>query len=520
MPDAPEAPAPSTRIIHAVFDYVHDRKTVLLAALAAVAVLALLADGVYVVKKEEQAVLTRFGKVVDPKILPGIHYALPFVERTHVRKVTRITRRGVGTRDETGKATFSILSGDANLFEADVALQYRIGDLKSYLYATVDPQAVLTLIVRERLIEIMGKHFIDLIFTTNRDVIQTVLFKNTSAYLKDNDIGIELLALNIVDVRPIEETVAAFRDVSDAIAEAIQSVSDANRRRERLLARSRGQAEAVVMNAKARARERQLQAESSAKIFSDLLVAYRSQPSSVTVTRYWQRMRNIFREATLSTVNPGNARSSIDINMVEGFVPGVGRAPMAAVAAASAARQNLAGARRTLSTVSERSGHGFENVDFDRFLMDGRFHASRGERHHLSTAKLRSLIFDDLSIFSHRHVAPTSRGRRTRSGTRNRWSNQTTVIPDDEDESPPAQPGHAKPAKEKPEKAAKTRSAGTGKTKPEQPAGMDGTGRNAGSSANVRENGWRSQVGLAGRSLYCCSCAPKPYRPQRRASLA
>ncbi len=465
MPDAPETLAPSTRIIHAVFDYMHDRKTALLAALAVVAVLALLADGVYVVKKEEQAVLTRFGKVVDPKVLPGIHYALPFVERPHVRKVTRITRRGVGTRDEAGKAAFSILSGDANLFEAEVALQYRIGNLKSYLYATVDPQAVLTLIVHERLIEIMGKHFIDLIFTTNRDIIQTLLFKDTSAYLKDHDIGIELLALNIVDLRPIEETVAAFRDVSDAIAEGIQSVSDANRRMEKLLARSRGQAQAVVMNAKARARERQLQAESSARIFADLLVAYRSQPSSVTVTRYWQRMRNIFRDATLSTVNPSNA-AAIDINMVEGFVPGVGRAPVAAVA--PSARQNLAGARRALSTVSEGGGHGFENVDSDRFLMDGRFHATRGERHHLSTAKLRSLIFDDLSIFSHRHVAPTSVAT---AAERNEKPlvNQTTVIPDEEDESRPTQPGHVKPAKEKSEKATKTQSARTTKAKADKP---------------------------------------------------
>ena len=481
MPDAPEAPAPSTRIIHAVFDYMRDRKTVVLAALAAVAVLAFLADGVYVVKKEEQAVLTRFGKVVDPEILPGIHYAFPFVERAHVRKVARITRRGVGTRDETGKAAFSILSGDANLFEADVALQYRIGNLKNYLYATADPQAVLTLVARERLIEIMGKHFIDLIFTTNRDIIQTRLFEDTTAYLKDNDIGIELLALNIVDVRPIEETVAAFRDVSDAIAEGIQSVSDANRRMERLLARSRGQAQAIVMNAKARARERRLQAESSAKVFSDLLGVYRSQPSSVTVTRYWQRMRNIFREATLSTVNPGDA-SSIDINMVEGFVPGVGRAPVAAVAAVAAApaKQNLAGARRTLSTVSEGSGHGFENVDSDRFLMDGRFHAARGERHHLSTAKLRSLIFDDLSIFGHRHVAPTSVAT---AADRNEKPlvERTTVIPDDEDESRPAQPGRVKPAKEKTGKAAKTQSAKTTKPKPEM---TDGAPRKTGPAAN------------------------------------
>ncbi len=480
MPDAPETPAPSTRVIHAVFDYVQDRKTALLAVLAAVAVLALLADGVYVVKKEEQAVLTRFGKVVDPKILPGIHYALPLVEQPHVRKVARITRRDVATRDESGKVSFSILSGDANLFEADVALQYRIGNLKNYLYATADPEAVLTLVVRERLIEIMGKHFIDLIFTTNRDVIQTRLLKNVSAYLKDNDIGIELLALNIVDLRPIKETVAAFRDVSDAIAEGIQSVSNANRRMEKLLARSRGQAVAVVMNAKARARERQLQAESSAKIFSDLLGAYRNQPSSVTVTRYWQRMRTIFRDATLSTVNPGDA-STIDINMVDGFVPGVGRGPAPAVASAPAGKRNLAGARRSLSTVSERGGHGFENVDADRFLMDGRFHSARGERHHLSTAKLRSLIFDDLSIFSHRHVAPTSVATAAEQNEAP-LVNRTTVIPDEEDENGPAQPGHAKPAKEK---ATKTQSANTRKAKPETPARTDGTGRKAGTAANA-----------------------------------
>lgn len=483
MPDAPQAPAPSTRIIHAVFDYTRDRKTALLAALAAVAVLALLADGVYVVKKEEQAVLTRFGKVVDPKILPGIHYALPFVERPHVRKVTRITRRGVGTRDETGKAAFSILSGDANLFEADVALQYRIGNLKSYLYATVDPQAILTLVVRERLIEIMGKHFIDLIFTTNRDIIQTFLFKETSTYLKDHDIGIELLALNIVDLRPIEETVDAFRDVSDAIAEGIQSVSDANRRMEKLLARSRGQAEAVVMNARARARERRLQAESSATIFADLLVAYRSQPSSVTVTRYWQRMRNIFREATLSTVNPGDA-SSIDVNMVEGFVPGVGRAPAATVVAAPT-RRNLAGARRSLSTVSEGSGHGFENVDSDRFLMDGRFHSARGERHHLSTAKLRSLIFDDLSIFSHRHVAPTSVAAAAEKNEKP-LVNQTTVIPDEEDENGPAQTERAKPAKEKSEKTPKAPTAGTAKAKLKKP-GTAGNEESAAAKPGTRD---------------------------------
>ena len=400
-----EALAPSTRIIHATFDYAGEHRARITAWVAAIAVLAVLASGIYVVKKEERAVLTRFGKVVDAEVRPGIHYAFPIIEQAHVRKVMRIARRNVATRDDGGNVSFSILSGDTNLFEVDVALQYRIGNLRNYLYATVDPETVLALVVRERLVDIMGRTFIDLIFTNNRDVIQARLFDDAVGYLEANDIGIELLALNIVDLRPIDETVAAFRDVSDAIAESIQTVSDANTRMERLLARSRGQADAVVTNAGIKARERRLQAVSGAKAFSDLLAAYRSQPSSVTVTRYWQRMRGIFRDATLSAVNPGDA-SVIDINMIEGFVPGVGGVAGVPVAAA-APRESLAGARVSLSTVSEKGAHGLEDVESDRFLVDGRFHSSRSERDHLGIANPRSLLFDDLSIFGHRHVAPT-----------------------------------------------------------------------------------------------------------------
>ncbi len=403
-----ESLAPSTRVIYATFDYARDHRALILAVLAAIVVIAVLATGIYVVKKEEQGVLTRFGKVVDEEIPPGIHYAVPVIEKAHVRKVRRIMRDNVATQGSDGSVSFSILSGDTNLFEVNVALQYRIGHLRNYLYATTDPETVLRVIVRERLIEIMGRHFIDLIFTNNRDAIQTRLHKDTLDYLDANNIGIDLLALNIVDLRPIDETVAAFRDVSDAIAESVQAVSHANRERERLLARSRGQAEAVLMDATAKARERRIQAESSATAFLDLLAVYRSDPASVTVTRYWQRMRSIFREATLSAVNPGNT-SVIDINMIEGYIPGVGHRPAPSMAA-SVPAEHLAGAQTSITTASESGAHGLEDVEADRFLVDGRLHTRLSERDHMTIANPRSLIFDDLSIFDHRHAPPTSVG--------------------------------------------------------------------------------------------------------------
>ncbi|MDE0457926.1 MAG: hypothetical protein OXI15_11590 [Chromatiales bacterium] len=63
----------------------------------------------------------------------------------------RIARRNVATRDGGGNVSFSILSGDTNLFEVDVAPRCRIPNLGSCLHATVDPGSAL--VARERLVD-------------------------------------------------------------------------------------------------------------------------------------------------------------------------------------------------------------------------------------------------------------------------------------------------------------------------------------------------------------------------------
>ena len=398
--------APSTRAIYAAFDAVGARKGTILLSVALVAILAVLASGFYIVKKEERAVLTRFGKVVNDNIAPGIHFAIPLVDQAHLRKVTRIVNRNVMTKGESGQVAFSILSGDANLFEASVAMQYRINDLRSWLFATSDPEAVLTLVLRERLIGIMGRNYIDLIFSNNRDIIQAHLFDEVSEWLDEADIGIELLTLSIVDLQPIEETVAAFRDVNDAIAEGIRMISGATRKAEQLLARSRGQAEAVVLKARARANEREMQAEASAEAFRDLLDAYRDQPDSVIVTRYWQRMRTILKEAAISAIDSGST-AALDINMIDGLVPGVGQVPGMPVPTGGPS-ESLVGARSWLAALSEGGHLDLQSGAQDAPELSGQLHSPLSERHHYGDAQPRSLLFDDLAIFGHRDVAPSS----------------------------------------------------------------------------------------------------------------
>ncbi len=398
---------PSTRIIYSVFDAVcrYDR-TRLLWGISALIIASVMASGFYVIKKEEQGVRLRFGKVVEAVVEPGVHYRLPFIEKVHIRKVKRIISSLLTDGAETTHLT--MLSGDTNLLEVDITLQYRIDSLRSFLFTAFDPKKLMVMLAREELINIVSQNFIDLVLTSNRSIIQDHLFNEVTKQLESLDIGIELIALNIVDVRPIEETLAAFRDVNDAISERIQAISNANIRKEKLIARTRGQAEALILDAKAKARERTTQAQSSASAWSALLAEYRRDPAQVAITRYWQRMRTIFAEASLSAVNPGN-EANIEINLIDGLA-----APMPAHISAIPTAPSKTGHepldRPLLSTVAPNI-HAIEKSDEDKLLLDGQYHAPDTERDHKSlpgdrpSIKPKSLIFDTPSIFSHSDVS-------------------------------------------------------------------------------------------------------------------
>lgn len=397
----------STRVIYALFDSARrfgwGR---LFWSVLALSVVAVLASGFYVVKKEEQGVLLRFGRVVDANIGPGLHYCVPIVHEIHIRKVKRIVRVPIESEDVSGDTHVTLLSGDTNLVEVDVAVQYTIDNLRNHLFAVTDPSTVMTMWVREEMVNIVGRNFIDLILTSNRSIIERQLHDYLLDQLESVDIGIELVDLNIVDIRPIEETVAAFRDVNDAISERMQSISNANLRREKLIARTKGQAEAVVMDARATARERVLQAESSSGAFSKLLDEYRKQPASVGITRYWQRMRTIFAEANLAAVNPGND-ANIEVNLIDGGT-GLTPADMAFDSPEALAATGPDSLDRPILSTIPPAIHRYENINRDGFLIDGRFHSRNTERDHLPVARPRSLIFDTPSIFTHGHVSTSS----------------------------------------------------------------------------------------------------------------
>lgn len=407
----------STRIIYRVFDALaRVKRRWFVTTIIAVCAVSYFGNGFYVVGKEQEAVETRFGKVVKERIGPGLHFCFPIIERTYVRNVKRIIRNTLSSA-EGGEKRFTLLSGDTNLMEISISIQYQITDLKKFLFLSADPDSILMAMLRSRLIDAVSTFSIDLILTSNRDVIEQSLEEGVSVLLHEYDIGITPVELSILDVNPIAETIPAFRDVTDAIAEKAQRQTEAHTKGERLLAHARGQASAMVRNAEARALERVQKAQSAASVFNDLLAEYRTGKAEVTTTRYWTRVQNIFREASLAAINP-NDFSTIDINMMDtaAAIPGVVGSGQAGMNGEAVTRSE----RPIYSTVRSDESHTIERNFNENWLIEGRYHESPIERDHASFANSRSLIFDHPSMFTHTHVK--------RSGTVEKALSQQTPM--------------------------------------------------------------------------------------------
>src|ERR1051326_4201803 len=106
------------------------------------AVVALwLLSGVYIVSANQQAVVTRCGAVVEPRIMPGIHIALPWpIDRVTKLKVQQLQRLVIGGElpdTVTGRAQplqSQFITGDQNIISMRVVVQYSVGVPVDYLF--------------------------------------------------------------------------------------------------------------------------------------------------------------------------------------------------------------------------------------------------------------------------------------------------------------------------------------------------------------------------------------------------
>lgn len=253
-----------------------------------------LLSGVYLVAPDQQAVETRFGKVVATRVLPGIHYSLPWpIDKVTKLKVQQLQRLVIGgdlpdgVLGRTQPLASQFLTGDQNIINMRVVVQYSVGVPVDYLFQAQDVAKAIGTAVEAELARRIAHRNVDAVLTTEKAAIQEEVRAAAQKRLNDYRSGVVLSTINIETATPPPEAADAFRDVASARADAVRIVNEAQGYANDLVPKSRGEAQQMREAAEAYKQKKVNEAMGDAARFTQVAAEY-NKAAQVTGERLYQ----------------------------------------------------------------------------------------------------------------------------------------------------------------------------------------------------------------------------------------
>ena len=276
-------------------------------------------SGIFFVQTDQQAVVTRFGAVVEPRVTPGIHYAMPWpVDRVFKLKVQQLQRQVIGGEaadlvlGRTQPIVSQFLTGDQNIISMRAVVQYSVGVPADYLFHTADVAQTTAAIVEAELARRIARADVDAILTTEKLAIQDAVLGAAQQRLNGYGAGVKLSTVNIESVTAPPDAADAFRDVASARADTARIVSQAQSYANDLLPRARGEAQQMLEGAEAYRSSRINESMGDAARFSALAAEYAKAPQVTGQRLYIEVLEQVLPKIRKVIVEPnGNLDLSI-----------------------------------------------------------------------------------------------------------------------------------------------------------------------------------------------------------------
>lgn len=253
----------------------------------------------YTVEQDEVGVVTRFGEYVRTTP-PGLQWKLPspieHVQTPKVRKVRAATvgfrQRGSQTQDAPGESL--MLTGDENIVDIDLVVQYHIVDAKNYLFNVQNQAQAVHDVAETALRGIIGNRPIDDVLTTGKAEIQIQVKEAMQVLLDKYESGIEILNTQLKDVSPPKPVDFAFKDVQSAKEDKDRLINEAKGYRNQIIPEARGKSAQIIAAAEAYREEVVNKAQGDAHRFLAQLKEYKKAPEVTRQRIYLETMEEVY----------------------------------------------------------------------------------------------------------------------------------------------------------------------------------------------------------------------------------
>ena len=293
-----------------------------------VAALALwLFTGVYMVGPDEVGVVRTFGEYTRVA-QSGLNYHFPYpIEQVNTPAVTEVKRIEIGFRTlnngqyRTVEKESLMLTGDENIVDAEMIVQYKIKDPVAYLFKIVEPELTVREAAEASLRSVVGRNKIDETLTTGKFQIQEGTKTQLQLILDKYESGIHVVAVQLQDVSPPKEVIGAFKDVASAKEDKNRMVNQAEGYRNDVIPKARGEAEAMIRDAEGFRESRIKRSEGDAAKFTTILKEYRKAKSITQKRLYLETMERVLpgiEKIIVPDKDSGNMLNLLNLNPGKG----------------------------------------------------------------------------------------------------------------------------------------------------------------------------------------------------------
>ena len=282
-----------------------------------------LISGIYIVGPDEVGVVRTFG-AFSRVTQSGLNWKFPApIETVKTPKVTEVKRIEIGFRTlrngqyRTVEKESLMLTGDENIVDAEMIVQYKIKEPVDYLFKIVEPELTVREASEASLRTVVGRNKIDETLTTGKFTIQEETKIQLQSILNKYQSGIHVVAVQLQDVSPPKEVIGAFKDVASAKEDKNRMINQAEGYRNDVIPKARGEGEAMIRDAEGFKESRIKRAEGDAAKFSTILKEYRKAKSITEKRLYLETMEKVLPDIEKIIVpdkNSGNMLNLLNLN--------------------------------------------------------------------------------------------------------------------------------------------------------------------------------------------------------------
>lgn len=281
-----------------------------------------LLSGFYQINTNEEAAEFYFGKFYAVKD-SGLNYCFPKPIGTVIILPTKtINKEEFGFRSNT-KASTNIdnesimLTGDENIVDIDFEVQWKIKDIKDFIFSLQNPTHSIRIASESAMREIIATRPINDVLSNKKSAIEFETKTLLQDILNNYTSGVEIILVQLLRVDPPQQVIDAFRDVQTAKADKERSINEAETYKNDILPKTRGEAEAIVKEAEAYKESLILDAKGESERFLTVYTQYRNNKELNKKRIYLETMEEIMKNIEKTIIDDSFAKNFLPITKLK-----------------------------------------------------------------------------------------------------------------------------------------------------------------------------------------------------------